>query len=133
MEDSKRCTKCHIEKPLSGFHIDRRKRDGHFSACKKCANEATVNCQKKNPRIPDARRRGSRIYRTKLENRLKIISRSLVNKALRKGLIEKSKACMWLYTEKSPCNGRIEAHHQDYSKPLEVMWLCKKHHEIIHY
>ena len=30
------------------------------------------------------------------------------------------------------CNNLGERHHPDYSKPKEIIWLCKKHHEIIH-
>lgn len=26
------------------------------------------------------------------------------------------------------CGARAEAHHPDYSKPLEVRWLCRRHH-----
>lgn len=25
-------------------------------------------------------------------------------------------------------NAKVEAHHTDYSKPLKIIWLCKKHH-----
>src|SRR5215207_7580125 len=38
--------------------------------------------------------------------------------------------------EKKPCqvcgNPKVDAHHEDYSKPLEVIWLCRKHHREIH-
>ena len=37
---------------------------------------------------------------------------------------------------KQPCNicqsQEVMAHHLDYDKPLEVIWLCKKHHGQIH-
>jgi hypothetical protein len=26
----------------------------------------------------------------------------------------------------------VEAHHEDYTKPLEVQWLCRKHHARRH-
>ena len=38
--------------------------------------------------------------------------------------------------KKLPCkickNKKVEAHHEDYTKPLEVVWLCRKHHCEIH-
>ncbi len=37
---------------------------------------------------------------------------------------------------KQPCAtcrcGNVEAHHQDYTKPLEVMWFCRRHHQLWH-
>ncbi len=26
----------------------------------------------------------------------------------------------------------VHAHHTDYSKPLQVFWLCRKHHVLVH-
>jgi hypothetical protein len=38
--------------------------------------------------------------------------------------------------EKEPCevcrNLDVQAHHQDYSKPLHVRWLCRVHHRALH-
>jgi len=36
---------------------------------------------------------------------------------------------------KSPCSCGVEevvAHHEDYSKPLEVIWICRKCHTKLH-
>lgn len=33
-----------------------------------------------------------------------------------------------MFAEKCFCGKKGEAHHEDYSKPLEVIWLCREHH-----
>jgi hypothetical protein len=30
------------------------------------------------------------------------------------------------------CGAKAQAHHEDYSKPLDVRWLCPKHHMKLH-
>jgi hypothetical protein len=55
----------------------------------------------------------------------KLMAKYLVRKAIRKGMLikESCKICGKKY---------VHAHHQDYSKPLDVIWLCPSHHKKIH-
>jgi hypothetical protein len=29
------------------------------------------------------------------------------------------------------CDGAIQAHHDDYSEPLAVRWVCRRHHPVL--
>jgi len=58
------------------------------------------------------------------DNPEKIKARNAVNHAIEYGKLVRE-----------PCfcgNKKSEAHHEDYSKPLDVVWLCRKHHKRRH-
>lgn len=48
-------------------------------------------------------------------------ARSKINYAIRSGKL-KREPCEVCGTVK------VEAHHVDYEKPFEIVWLCRKHH-----
>lgn len=50
-----------------------------------------------------------------------------VGRALRDGKLVRGSCCR----EGADCSGKIEAHHEDYSKPLEVVWACVAHHDVL--
>lgn len=56
-----------------------------------------------------------------------LVAHKKLNNALKYGKIKKPKKC-------SECRQprRLSAHHDDYSKPLEVVWLCWGCHKIRH-
>ena len=51
----------------------------------------------------------------------------LVNQAIKKGKIIKPKLCFICNLEKRLCG-----HHQNYNKPLEVIWMCFSCHKLEH-
>ena len=52
-------------------------------------------------------------------------ARTTIKNAIRDGRI-KRKPCVICGSTKS------ESHHDDYSKPFDVRWFCRKHHDIFH-
>jgi predicted DNA-binding protein YlxM (UPF0122 family) len=59
-------------------------------------------------------------------------AQNLVETAIQQGVIQRKTACESCGSTKYFKDGRsgIQAHHDDYNKPLDVRWLCQKcHHE----
>lgn len=148
----KTCFKCKKEKPYSEFYVHPQMGDGHLGKCKTCTRKdseerrklkektdlAWVLNERERHREKSAKTReaGKATIQT-LENKrdalenyrkkfpLKHAAHVLFGNALKRGAITKK-----------PCevcgNEKVEGHHDDYEKPLEVRWLCKKHHMAHH-
>ena len=59
-------------------------------------------------------------------------AQNLLEQAIEDGKIERKHVCEVCGNTERFADGRtgVQAHHYDYNKPLEVMWLCQKcHHE----
>lgn len=61
-------------------------------------------------------------------------SQNLLEKALEKGIVKRKTHCEICNDTGEFKDGRtkIQAHHDDYNKPLEVRWLCQKCHHNWH-
>ena len=55
-------------------------------------------------------------------------ARSLLSNAVCDGKIIRPNKCSLCLCE----NSKIEAHHPDYSRPYDVVWLCKSCHFVVH-
>lgn len=71
------------------------------------------------------------IYKAVRKSTVKLMykqrARQIVYEAIRHGKLKKPSKCTHCLEKK-----RLEGHHEDYAKPLEVIWLCKKCHTIHH-
>lgn len=72
--------------------------------------------------------RNSRTLKHYYANPTKAKARVAVTHAIRGGRLSKPILCEYCNQEK-----RLEGHHDDYNKPLEVKWLCKNCHETYHH
>jgi hypothetical protein len=135
---TKKCFKCGAEKPLTSFYKHPQMADGHVNKCKEC-NKRDVrenrlakleyyreydNMRWQN----DQSRRQVQYERTRQWNEKhpdKYRAHNAVTNAVRDGRLKKE-----------PCEvcgaAYVHGHHDDYSKPLEVRWLCPSHHRQLH-
>lgn len=133
----KTCTKCGESLPRSEFYAHPLKGDGLMGTCKEC-HRRTVAANRTAKRSQYAAYERERFRRPQRRERLaeyqlrmreahpeRRAARIAVGNALRDGRLTRE-----------PCRAcgttiRVQAHHADYSRPLDVEWLCFKHHREI--
>lgn len=148
------CRRCKMGKPLNEYYGHSQMEDGFVNICKVCIRKSAkdrYNNLMKNDRNwvireRDRCRKKGKLYYELMKNEWteeqKINIRRL-KKEWAKRNPEKIRAHLKLkravnkgIITKLPCqvcgNIKSEAHHWDYTKPLDVKWLCSKHHAEIH-
>ena len=125
-----KCSSCQQLLNKSLFNRDRSTKRGFDYRCRPCAWLQKREWRKLNPEKNKAshakwRSKYQKEYRKKPEVKVKTFAVNKVNHAIRDGRLFRE-PCEVCGAEK------VEAHHEDYSKPLDVMWLCKKHHTELH-
>ena len=108
-----------------------KKRNAEWRKNNPQAMRKLLQWQKDNPdKVKETRKRGQariteRVKKWRHENN-RGTAHCLVQMAVKQGKLIKL-----------PCeicgNPKSEAHHADYSKPLDVVWVCRKHHRDMHF
>lgn len=135
----KQCFKCLACKPMSDFYKHKGMYDGHLGKCKECTKtDATANRNANLEKVREYDRQRAKAPKRKRylrercivfrkENPQKYHAHSLVTSAVRCGRLIKPDKCMGCGKKK-----KLQGHHDDYYKPLEVKWLCAPCHYVEH-
>lgn len=150
---TKVCTSCFVKKDLeANFYKHPQMADGYLNKCKECVKtrvkghrDANVEYFRKydkrryleQPHRKEAARQSYEDWKTKNPEGHTIVTRewrkrnpekykaqTALNNAVRDGKIKKQPCQI--------CGEKAHAHHEDYSKPYEVTWLCAIHHAELH-
>lgn len=153
--DEKCCNACEVVKPASEFHASRASKDGLQSRCRDCRSEQervgdALTKKRTRSRRHDRRMRREapeprrafdrdrywadpeaareRVREQRRKDPRKHRARAKLARAVATGRLVRPEAC-----EHCGGGGPIEAHHEDYSKPLDVQWLCRSCHGMEHW
>jgi hypothetical protein len=156
LRKNKACKICGASKPLSEFYRHSTMADGRFSSCKSCYIKQCAKYYNKHKKtiLQRTRARDRVTYETKLKtrhakwraankdkmnsynkkykanNQSKIRAHLAIRKAIENGIIARPKAC-------ESCgnitNRPLHGHHADYTKQLDVLWVCQPCHRKKHW
>lgn len=144
----KECPRCRETKPANEFYPDKRAASGLRSRCKDCHSQMRIEdvgeksrrnaaWSRRNPERAQAKtkawkQRNVDILRARRKAKHEAnpehrAAQKVVNTAVRVGQLVRPGVCSRCGKACKP-NG----HHEDYSKPLDVVWLCNRCHADVH-
>lgn len=134
----KTCFKCQTTKPLTQFYKHKMMGDGHLNKCKECTKkdvyihrhvthrESVLAYDRERAKAPKRLEAANSTHKAWVaSNPDRRKAHLLVQYAIKKGELIRL-PCFICGAEKT------EAHHPDYSRPLDVIWLCTQHHKDTH-
>jgi hypothetical protein len=135
----KMCTRCKKEKPQSHFGKNKTSNDGLSLWCVDCMKfnhrrwrnnnreKLRENSAKERKRLgaEGKKYQADWMKKNRLKHKDRVYARNTVYTAVKAGTLIKTHCVYCGDTE-------VEAHHNDYSKRLDVMWLCRAHHSAWH-
>lgn len=137
MDSSKTCFKCGEYKPIESFYRHPRMADGHLNKCIECAKvDVTQNRNKRiekyraydlrRAKIPERAAASAAISKAwRQQDKRRQAAHDAVTRAVKSGLLVRQ-----------PCarcgSAKSLAHHEDYDKKLDVVWLCQPCHKQRH-
>lgn len=137
MHSSKPCFKCGITKPIDQFYRHPMMGDGHLGKCKECA-KADVHANRwkqidkyraydrERGKLPERLQSSAAHSRAwHAEDKRRMAAHNAVARAIKSGKLVR-RPCERCGAQKSL------AHHEDYDRKLDVVWLCQPCHKERH-
>lgn len=135
----KTCFKCNQEKPFSEFYKHPKMACGYLGKCKECNKQDSRDSYRRKAEDPAWMEKERKRTRTKerikrngsdrILDRVDTLTHRQANiifgNAVRDGRIIR-KPCQICGKENA------QGHHEDYNKPLDVFWVCTRHHQDRH-
>ena len=129
------CSQCGQEKSLEEFDVNKTKPLGRSYRCQECRRIYDRQHSSEKARKPTKIMQVAKWHQSergkmmdkqrRLAHKAAIGAKNILNYYVEKGIIQRL-----------PCvkcgNVNSQGHHPDYSKPLEVIWLCQAHHTEEH-
>lgn len=142
-EGYRRCTKCGESKPPTEFYSNGVGKPPR-PECKACNRARRAQYRDENReklressrryyveyQASGAHREQSRAWRARNRERSRVMARAHMQvwRAVQRGEIDKPLACALC-----AAGGPLHAHHEDYDRPLDVIWLCRPCHMQHHH